>query len=101
MAHLGASEVPILLAIVTGAVAIAFAIVDYTRFGRSWYGVAFLAIAVVMGMFTVYHLELVLVHQVRTTTEAFGAVVETIIALVSVVIILGYRRGDSTAGERS
>lgn len=100
MAHLGASAASVLLAIVTGAIAFSFAIVDYIRFGRSSYGTAFLAIAIVMAMFTAYHLELVLVHHVRTTTEAFGAVVETIIAIVGIVIAIGYRYGEGPSGDR-
>lgn len=100
MPHLGVAAAPVLLAIVTGAIAFSFAVVDYTRFGRSSYGAAFLAIAIVMGLFTAYHLELVLFHHVRATTEAFGAGVETIIAIVGIVFAIGYRFGVGPSGDR-
>jgi len=75
---------PIMAATVLGAVAFAFALVDYRAVGRSSFGQKLVATTIIMGMFTAYHVILIAVPSMPRTTVLFGGAVETIIAVVAI-----------------
>lgn len=99
MTHMGASELPILAATVTGAIAFAFALVDYRAVGRSSFGLKLVATTIIMGMFTAYHVILLVNPSLPRTTELFGGAVETIIAVVAIGLFAAqYHRNQPGGG---
>lgn len=98
MVHLGASQLPVLLAIVSGAIAFAFALADVAVFSRSSYGYELGIIALVMATFTGYHVILAVDHGLGPTSDLFGGVIETIIGLAAVAVLALDRYGST--GER-
>ncbi|MFB6124708.1 MAG: hypothetical protein ABEJ59_01950 [Halanaeroarchaeum sp.] len=98
MSHLGASELPILAAVVTGAIAFTFAVADFAVFGRSSFGVEIAALALVMGLFTGYHVLLVVDHNLTPTTTAFGGAIETVVATVAVGVVAMHHFAAGDAG---
>ena len=95
MSHLGGAAIPVLGALVAGAVACALAFVDRGVFGRSRFGEMALAMGLVMVVFTAYHAILLVDHIMPETSMVFGSVVETVIAVGALVLWIERReRGE-------
>lgn len=93
MPHLGAAKLPVLAAIVAGSMASSFALLDYRVFENSSSKALSLAFAVVMVLFTTYHLALVTDSALPSTNVLFGGIVETLIALVALAVLARSRLG--------
>ena len=90
---------PVLLAIVAGAIAFAFAFATFTRFSRSSYGIELGILALVMAIFTGYHVILAVDHHLGPTTDLFAGVVETVIGLAAVAVIALDRFGTTRSSR--